>query len=389
MKPLLLLLLLLPFCVSGQGNNTVPPGTLSMRVQYVDMNEAASLSNIVARKIAGQTVELGSGIFNVGSRSLKIPPGVVLMGQGPERTIIRSDVPMTANPCVQMMSTSTVARLTVECNSRGTFAQCGIGALVAVGNAAATNVTIREVRVVGESDTVVFSHTSFCSGKMLNSTFESKWDNLILEDQTADGLVGSVWRLEQVNILNDSAGNTLTAATNPVPFRASEAYVELLGCTITATNGYNGTALMLGGATNWIWLRGGSVFIACTNKSDLLENSLDPNSLVCTFDNVATTRTNMTSGSAARWNGFFTATATLDFPTTGIQSDTNLVISVPGAAPGDVVLLSIPTAAAVIPTACFTAWASNNSVVVRFLNAGAAARDPASGVFRVTVQKFP
>ena len=82
-----------------------------------------------------------------------------------------------------------------------------------------------------------------------------------------------------------------------------------------------------------------------------------------------------------------TATAALDFPSTGAQTDTNLTITVAGAAAGDTVELGVPTASLTAGT-CYTAWASNGVVYVRLLNASSTAKDPASGTFRAVVRKW-
>jgi hypothetical protein len=81
------------------------------------------------------------------------------------------------------------------------------------------------------------------------------------------------------------------------------------------------------------------------------------------------------------------ATASLDFPSTTAQTSTNLTIALAGAAAGDTVELGIPTASVTVHS-CYTAWASNGFVYVSFNNYSAAARDPASGTFRVVVRKW-
>ena len=83
-----------------------------------------------------------------------------------------------------------------------------------------------------------------------------------------------------------------------------------------------------------------------------------------------------------------TATATLDFSSTAAQSGSNLSITVAGVSDGDAVSLGIPNAA-VNDNSSFSAWVSGtNTVTVRFNNYSSAAIDPASGTFRVTVNKY-
>ena len=86
--------------------------------------------------------------------------------------------------------------------------------------------------------------------------------------------------------------------------------------------------------------------------------------------------------------GILTAVATLDFPNTNAQLSSDLTITVPGAALGDVVVLGVPNAS-VNANACYTAFVSAaNTVSVRLNNFSAGAINPASGSFRVTVFKF-
>lgn len=82
------------------------------------------------------------------------------------------------------------------------------------------------------------------------------------------------------------------------------------------------------------------------------------------------------------------ATATLDFANTNPQTESDLTISLTGAALGDVVSIGVPNAS-VTAGSCFTAWVSSADVVtIRFSVYSAVAKDPASGVFRVCVTKF-
>ncbi|GAI72449.1 unnamed protein product, partial [marine sediment metagenome] len=83
-----------------------------------------------------------------------------------------------------------------------------------------------------------------------------------------------------------------------------------------------------------------------------------------------------------------TGTGTLDFPSTSAQNSSDLTISVTGAAVGDVVALGIPNAST-NNHSTFTAWVSAaDNVTVRFNNYSAAAIDPASDTFRVSVIKY-
>ena len=83
------------------------------------------------------------------------------------------------------------------------------------------------------------------------------------------------------------------------------------------------------------------------------------------------------------------ASATLDFPSTAVNTNSDLTTTVTGAAVGDVVTVA-PPLAAISAHSCYTAWVSAaNTVTVRFNHYGAGgATNPASGVFNIIVTKF-
>lgn len=80
--------------------------------------------------------------------------------------------------------------------------------------------------------------------------------------------------------------------------------------------------------------------------------------------------------------------ATLNFPSTAANSSSVLTVTVPGAVDGDIVNLAVQNVS--VPTqGAYFAWVSAaNTVTVRFLNNTVAAVDPASGVFKVIVERY-
>ncbi|HRO71822.1 MAG TPA: hypothetical protein PK951_15635, partial [Chitinophagaceae bacterium] len=83
-----------------------------------------------------------------------------------------------------------------------------------------------------------------------------------------------------------------------------------------------------------------------------------------------------------------TATASLDFANTTAQTSSDLTITVTGAVSGDAVSLGVPNAA-VLTNSSFSAWVSaTNTVTIRFNNHSSSAKNPASGIFRVSVLKY-
>lgn len=81
------------------------------------------------------------------------------------------------------------------------------------------------------------------------------------------------------------------------------------------------------------------------------------------------------------------ASSTLDFSSTSAGTNSDLTITVTGAADGDPVSLGVPTAS-INSNSSFSAWVSaSNTVTVRFNNYSSGTIDPASGTFKVTVTK--
>ncbi|HEX6914403.1 MAG TPA: hypothetical protein VF145_04140 [Chitinophagaceae bacterium] len=84
-----------------------------------------------------------------------------------------------------------------------------------------------------------------------------------------------------------------------------------------------------------------------------------------------------------------TATATLDFPSTGIFSTSTLTVTVNGAVAGDVVVLGLPSGALPGNEGTYMGYVSAaNTVTIAFTNSTWGSINPASGTFRVTVLKY-
>lgn len=84
--------------------------------------------------------------------------------------------------------------------------------------------------------------------------------------------------------------------------------------------------------------------------------------------------------------GVLTGSGTLDFSSTSAQSNSDLTITVTGAAVGDPVSLAVP--ATMLDGVSYFAWVTSaNTVTVRLNNYSSSAKDPASGTFKATVIK--
>lgn len=84
----------------------------------------------------------------------------------------------------------------------------------------------------------------------------------------------------------------------------------------------------------------------------------------------------------------YSASATLDFGSTASHSQTDLTITVTGAAANDPVALSVPSGAYGVQGVYSAFVSSANTVTVRYSNYTAGSLDPGSGTFRVVVFRF-
>lgn len=81
-------------------------------------------------------------------------------------------------------------------------------------------------------------------------------------------------------------------------------------------------------------------------------------------------------------------TASLNFPSTNPGASSSLVVTIAGAAVGDVVAVGLPAAAIQTTNSVFNAWVSSaNTVTVRFENNGTIAVNPATSDFKIKVFK--
>jgi hypothetical protein len=177
--------------------------------------------------------------------------------------------------------------------------------------------------------------------------------NNLFEAQSSAGTVlssiGSTGALT-LNPFGTSAGNTnelrfaelAAGGTNYVGFKAPDALAANIIWTLPGADGSSGQVLSTNGSGTLSWSRQG-----------------------------------------------LTESATLDFPSTGANTYSDLTITVTGAADGDVVSLGIPNGSMPAAAGTYTAWVSaSNTVTIRVSNSSSGALDPASGTFKVLVTKF-
>jgi hypothetical protein len=156
----------------------------------------------------------------------------------------------------------------------------------------------------------------------------------------------------------------------------------------TATN-INGANLTIAGGRNTGTGTGGSLLFqtAPAGSTGTAAGTLTTR-LTIDSTGLSTFAGSVAVGGGTAITKVISATGTLDFPNTLAQTDSDLTITVTGAGDGDVVAVGIPSGSA-LAGSCYSAWVSaTNTVTVRFSVYGLAAKDPASGSFRVSVTKF-
>lgn len=130
----------------------------------------------------------------------------------------------------------------------------------------------------------------------------------------------------------------------------------------------------------------------------IITNTAPNNSLIIGLDGIArfyasgggiNTHSLRIGGTASSGliTNMLTGSATLDFGSGSLGVTEDLPITVTGASSGDVVRIGVPQVSATGILGSWSGFASNNTVFVRFTPT-AAAQDPASGTYRVVVEKW-
>lgn len=245
---------------------------------FYDTNSAPTLSNKVANVSAGDTVELGEGVFNIGPQTIRVPVGARLIGQGIDKTIISGTVGADTNAIVLLSSTNIIEDLTVEAGNRTAYLQYPMGLSSGLGHRAATNITLRRVKLDGESDGLFIVHSNYCSGWIEDCNFISKFDscNLLGNLSTGTPWPGQDWTIINTRLIADVAGATEPASlanNGATPLKVAHGRVTLLQCNVVATNGDTTACATSFGDTNLFIIVGGRWESAGTNISRVLTES--------------------------------------------------------------------------------------------------------------------
>lgn len=189
-------------------------------------------------------------------------------------------------------------------------------------------------------------------------------NGLMLMDQVQNGVVSS------------------TDGTNaPSGVRIANVFVNAL----TATNGvqlFNGTNIDVSGISGTV---SGTLVAYGSGVTGNRGLEMDGPTLAVNVGSLNTTNSLVVGGGTAITK-ILTATATLDFPNTAAQAKADLTITVTGAAAQDGVVLRLP---ATVAAGNFSARVSAaDTVTVTHHNYTAAAVDPASATYGVTVVKY-
>lgn len=243
-------------------------------------------------------------------------------------------------------------------------------------------------------NTVLGSGSSFgwAAGAGINVT--SVADTMLVRDGAANTLA----LRNGVNPQTFNLYNTYTDASNyerlQIYWNGNTARIQTAAAGTGATRALTfGT----GGASQWNLTTAGNWVAATDNSVDIgASGATRPRDIYVADDVVAGGDGTFTAAlSAATLNlggttvtDALSATATLDFPSTLAQTDSDLTITVTGAADGDTVDIGVPNGST-LTGSCYSGWVSAaNTVTIRFSVYGVAAKDPASGTFRATVWKF-
>jgi hypothetical protein len=253
--------------------------TNAARRFYYETNSAPMLSNLVASAASGDTVELGKGMFHIGTQTILIPVGVTLRGQGIDRTIISGTVSAATNSIVVPSSTNTIEDLTISAGNRSAYLQYPIGVASFKGHAAITNLVLRRVKLDGESDALFITHPDYCSGLIEDCEFISKFDSCNLLGSTFTGTPwpGQEWTIQRTRIIADVKGVTEPASVannGATPIKLQHSRVVFLNCEVIATNANTSLCLSDWGDSNKAIIIGGRWEAAGTNAARIIEANI-------------------------------------------------------------------------------------------------------------------
>lgn len=196
-----------------------------------------------------------------------------------------------------------------------------------------------------------------------------------------------------VTLLTNTQGVVLSGETSEITFNGG--YVlddNLTGLELeTGTLTLNSNLIVLGvGPAIWELYGTNSTSFATIGTDDNATGILiNTNHVIITnrIVNIPLGGLQIGPSGAALTNVLY-GTGTLNFPDTPAGQSSDLVITVTGAADGDIASIGVPSAS-MMTNGCFTSFTSNNAVWIRFSNNDlAAALNPASGTFKAKVEKF-
>ena len=119
---------------------------------FVDSQDAAGLVTLMDSIPTGWLVELGVGVFNIGSNRIVMPKGVTLKGAGPLLTTIRSTLDLGKGAIVTPSDNSVVSDLLIEAFGRTNYFQSCYGNIGI--DPPATNAYLQRVHMIGGTDCI-------------------------------------------------------------------------------------------------------------------------------------------------------------------------------------------------------------------------------------------
>lgn len=267
------------YAISGE---RISQGMLGTNLIPVAPGE--SLSYYATNAPAWSVLQLGAGVYDVGSNHIRLPHGVSLVGAGQDVTFISGNGSFQTNGCiVNPGSTSLVANLTIIASNRNLYYQAPLGCSFYLGKAF-TNATIRNVRLVGGTD-CFFVYTNVpCSWKVYDSTAQSGWDAVALQ--------ADVPTAHDLRFFNCSLTSDLSTTTQPNAVSTAKANciatlagrIELFGCSLTATNATDVRCIVIAGSSATVTETGCIMKAAGTSTAYLADNSGGGTMNICASD---------------------------------------------------------------------------------------------------------
>ena len=189
-----------------------------------------TITAAVAAASSGDVVRVGPGTFAFGTTKLQMPAGVSMIGSGIDVSIITQTSVSAVHALIAPASNTTIEGFTIG-SDLGTNASPGAPIGCMGSDTAASNVTIRNCKFIGNTDGFYFSNAgTYGNWKVYDSIVSTTWDTIFVNAAGTPGI------FEFYNCTFLSDGSVVTGGTNASGVNSAAGTTRIYGGRITITS---------------------------------------------------------------------------------------------------------------------------------------------------------